>query len=260
MMVFPLLDGFSHSFTVNLNFFGEVFMPRKRSKKVLYEVSSEVKNARKSGSRLEFFKRMRGFKKKVASTRKENKKLSSDSSPRRSKRGIFVFSGKLLNFSLKKALVLLVIFAVVVVLWPSGDKGDSVEPGGGTDIEMTENSGSGTESGGTDGETSSDGDGGSEVVPGPPKDHWIVVAYHTDLDQLKALSGHFALNGIKTEFKASGNGHILITKDRYTSPGDPQSGIEQAKTKIQAVGSIYKPDFSSGHLSFKFNDIYEDKE
>jgi hypothetical protein len=86
------------------------------------------------------------------------------------------------------------------------------------------------------------------------------VAYHTDLDQLKALSGHFALNGIKTEFRASGNGHILITKDRYTSPGDPQSGIEQAKTKIQEVGNIYKPDFGSGHLRFKFDGIYAEKE
>jgi hypothetical protein len=126
MMVFPLLDGYNHSFTVNLNFFGEVFVPRKRSKKVLYEVSSEVKNARKSGSRLEFFKRMRGFKKKVASTRKENKKSSGVGFAVGSKRGIFVFPGKLLNFSLKKALVLLVIFAVVVVLWPWGGKDDTV--------------------------------------------------------------------------------------------------------------------------------------
>lgn len=253
-MVFPFFCGFNHSFTVNLNFFGEVFMPRKRSMKVLYEVSSEAKKARESGSRLEIFKRIRGFKKKVRISRQENKKLLRASSPRVRRRGIFVLSGKLLNFSLKKALILLVIFAVVVVLWPTGDKVDPVEPDAGTgpETELTGNSGSGTESGSLE---SGIGGGDSEVVvPGPPKDHWILIASHKDIKQLEPVAKYFLENGFETEYRESGAWHTLVTKDRYLTTRDPQSQANKVKKKIIEIGDEYKPP--TGFGSFTFDSVY----
>ncbi len=239
-------------------------MSRKRSRKVLYEVSKGPQKISKFGAKLEFTKRVRAFSNSVESRRvdKTREKPKKNIRLNPAKRFFFFLVALLLKIPVKKALVLLVIFAAIVIFWPFGGNSGTVETQNSpnTDNSIVDGAGLGG-SGVTDAEMSAPGHSeGALGVSGPPKDHWIVVAYHTDLDQLKALSGHFALNGIETEPKESGSGHILITKDRYTSPGDPQSGIEQAKTKIQKVGNIYKPDFGSGHLRFKFDGIYAEKE
>lgn len=239
-------------------------MSRKRSKKVLYEVSSGSRKTRKSGAKLEISKRVKAFSNTVVSRRvdKTREKPKKNIRPSSTKRIIFLLAALIMKIPVKKALVLLVVFAVVVFFWPFGGDSGTVEPDGGTGPDSSKVEGVLPGGSGEPVVETGNSGAGEEIVKvaPPPKDHYIVIASHTDVDQLKALSGHFALNGIKTEFKVSGTRYTLITKDRYLSPGDPQSGIDQAKTNIQEVGSIYKPDFSSGYLRFKFNDIYEDKE
>ncbi|MBW8016325.1 MAG: hypothetical protein FVQ82_09075 [Planctomycetes bacterium] len=233
-------------------------MPRKRSRKVLYEVSSEARKARKSRPKLEISKRAKAFTKKVTSGRKVNLKERSVVKPIGFKRNAIVIVGRLLNFSVKKALIVLAIFVAVVILLP--DK-DPIPPNSGNKVKTPPEKVTKEETGETGGETPIDPDT-SEVGPnpvGPPKDHCIVIASHTDVDQLKALSGHFALNGIKTEIKLGSSMSTLITEERYLKPGDLQSGIKQAKAKIQEVGNKYKPQRDSGYLRFEFKGIYEQK-
>lgn len=240
-------------------FFGYSSMSRKRSRKVLYEVSSEVQKAKKSGARLEISKRMRAFTNKVESRRAVKKtEKASTKAPSGLKRKLLVFVGRLFNFSIKKALVLLAVTAVVVVFWPAGGKDVPVGQESGAGNEITgklENSAGSVVSG-----TESVIDSSAEfevVVSGPPKDHCIVIASHKDFEQLKVLASYFVIKGIETEFRASGDWQTLITKDRYLSSGDPQSRFSQAKAKIIEIGNEYKPP--SGFLPFKFNDIYERK-
>jgi len=234
-------------------------MSRKRSRKVLYEVSSEVKKARKSGLKLEISKRAKAFTKKITSGRAVDIKEKSVIKPVGLKRNAIVLAGRLMNFSVKKALILLVIFAAVVLLWPSGGNEESGQPGAGPGVETTGNLESSGEPGspevvtptvvGVEGEREA-------VVDGPPKDHYIVIASHTDVDQLKVLASYFMLNGIATEYKVSGKWHTLITKERYIKPGS-QSKIDEAKANIKKIGGKYEPP--KGYKPFKFNDIYERK-
>lgn len=258
-LFFAFLTCLASLFKVNVNFFGDSSMPRKRSRKVLYEVSSEARKARSKRPKLEITKRARAFTKKVMSGRAVKLKEKSVIKPVGFKRNLNVLAGRLMNFSMKKALIVLVIFAAVVIFWPGDDKTDPVDSGPGSEAGLTvEPKGSGKTVGPEEGTTEGSGVG---EVGGPPKDHYIVIASHGDLDQLKALLGHFAINGIKTEIKKSETGgmHTLITKDRYYKPGDLLSGIDQAKAKIKDVGNKYKPDYSSGYLRFKFDGIYEQK-
>lgn len=238
-------------------------MSRKRSRKVLYEVSSEAKKARSKRSKLEISKRAKAFTKKVTSGRAVDIKEKSAIKPVGLKRNFIVFAGRLMNFSVKKALILLVILVVVIKLWPSGDTPEPVDQGLGPESGFTgthEGTGVKVDPGSETAVTEGSGEVGPTVVAGPPKDHYIVIASHKDVDQLKALAGHFAINGIKTEFKLGDSMNTLITKDRYYKPGDPQSGIKKAKAKIKSVGDTYKPDYNSGYLRFKFDGIYEVKE
>jgi hypothetical protein len=230
-------------------------MSRNRNRKVLYEVSNEAKKARKSGTKLEIARRARAFKKKITAGRAVDIKEKTVIKPVGVKRNILLILGRIFSFPVKKALIVLVIFAGVVIFWPSAGNETPKVPGGDikveTPIEMT-----GTGGNIDTGEPIIVDNSVGPVIPGPPKDHCIVIASHSDLDQLKALAGHFALEGIATELKGSGNRHTLISKDRYISPG-PQSGLKQAKIKIEEIGNKYKPQ--SGYLRFKFNDIYEKK-
>jgi hypothetical protein len=238
-------------------------MSRKRSRKVLYEVSKGPRKIRKFGAKLEISKRVRAFSNTVESRRvdKTRENPKKNLRPSQLKRLVFLFSTLLMKISVRKALVLLVVFAVAVIFWPFGGNSGTVEPQNGQNPDNSIVDGAGLGGSGVTGaEMSAPGRSeGTPGVSGPPKDHYIVIASHPDVDQLKALSGHFALNGIETEFKASGSRYTLITKGRYLSPGDSQSGIDQAKVKIQKVGNEYKPESNSGYLRFKFNDIYEQK-
>ena len=243
----------------NVDFFGDSSMSRKRSRKCLYEVSNEAKKARKSGSILEITKRARAFSKKnVAGSDAKSKVKTTASRPDLPKRSLFALR-RLMSFSVKKAVILLVVFALVVLFWPFGGKQET-EPQGGEPEGVRQEKPEIVEPVGPEQVQPGGGENGQQevvVVPGPPKDHYIVIASHTDVEQLKMLASHFMLNGIETEYKVSGKWHTLITKDRYLKPGDGRSKIDQAKSDIKKIGGEYEPP--DGYKPFKFDDIYERK-
>lgn len=226
-------------------------MSRKRSRKVLYEVSSEVKKARKSRPKLEISKRAKAFTKKITSGRAVDIKEKSVIKPTGLKRNLIVLAGRLMSFSVKKSVILLVVFAAVVLLWPSGDNEGPGQPGAGPDSEVTVNpEGSGAA---VDPEVEMPPivDGEPEaVVDGPPKDHYIVIASHKDIGQLNPVAKHFSENGIETEFRKSGSWHQLITKERYLSTRDLQSTAFKAKKQIILIGDEYKPPKGFGPFTF----------
>jgi len=237
-------------------------MSRKRSRKVLYEVSTEAQKARSKRPKLEITRRARAFKKKVISGRAVDIKEKSAIKPVGLKRNFIVLVSRLMNFSVKKAIILLVILIVVIKLLPDGKTTEPVEPEvkPGTGFKDPAEGGGEIDKPGPEPAKVDNGvvEPGPEVA-GPPKDHYIVIASHKDVDQLKALAGFFAVNGIDTEIKL-GSMNTLITKDRYFKPGDPQTKIEEAKAKIKKVGAKYKPEYNSGYLRYKFDGIYEKKE
>jgi hypothetical protein len=229
-------------------------MSRKHSRKVMYEVSSESRKSRKSGAKLEISKRVKAFSNSVVSRRvdKSRENPKKNARPSQMKRLVFLFSALLLKIPVKKALVVLVIFAAVVIFWPNGGNDGTVEPEPGHEpgssiLDGTEPGGSGEPVF----ETGNSGNG--EVMPvvaGPPKDHYIVVASHKDIQQLEPVKEYFAKNGIETELRPSGSWQTLITKDRYLSTRDPQSKVYRAKKKIIEIGDEYKPPTGFGSFSF----------
>ncbi|MCF7955531.1 MAG: hypothetical protein K9M75_07000 [Phycisphaerae bacterium] len=228
-------------------------MSRKRSRKVLYEVSNEVKKSRKSRPKLEISRRAKAFTKKVTSGRAVDIKEKSVIKPVGFKRNAIVLVGRLLNFSVKKAVILLVIFAAVVLLWPSGGNKEPEQPGAGRETEMTGNPGSGgvTDSSGSVTPVSVSGENESEeLVDGPPKDHYIIIASHKDIGQLEPVAKYFSENGIETEYRMSGSWHQLITKERYLSTRDLQSNANRAKKRIIEIGDEYKPPAGFGSFTF----------
>ena len=242
---------FIRFFKVNVNFFGDGSMSRKRSRKVLYEVSSEVKKARKSRPKLEISKRAKAFTKKITSGRAVDLKEKSVIKPVGFKRNLNVLAGRLMSFSVKKSVILLVIFAAVVLLWPSGGNEEPGQPGAGPEVETTGNPESSGVTVGPERVTPTVVDIEPQpVVYGPPKDHCIVIASHKDIGQLNPVAKHFSENGIETEFRKSGSWHQLITKERYLSTRDLQSTAFKAKKQIILIGDEYKPPKGFGPFTF----------
>ena len=239
-------------------------MPRKRSRKVLYEVTREALKKGQSSGILEKARRRRAFIKKEdpdQSTKGVNqvKKLS--------RRPISRLRLKVLNllswFTLKRAAILFISIMAVYIFWPSGGNTEvPVNPESGSEsveipIVTEENGGSESiervkiETGGD--ETENPRPEPVEVA-GPPKDHVIVIASHSDVDQLKPVADYFAKNGVKSEFMRYGGRMMLVTKESFLKPGDEFSRIDEAKAEIKRIGETYKPP--SGFGSFTFNSVY----
>lgn len=221
-------------------------MARKPSRMVLYEVASKA--AKQKAAQTTYVKR------KV----KKTDRTGSDDSTRRyvtigrprAKRPLFA----IIIGAVAVILAGLLIYKVVKIV-TGPDKTETMQTAGsGQTVEKNVNN---------------NGDGGEPVVnagqgtqptetiiEAVERNHEIVIATYVDTRQLEPVKEYFENNGIDAEIKRSGRFYILVTAQKYSSPGDQNGKAEMdaAKRKIKNIGDSYKPP--KGFKGFSFENVW----
>jgi len=235
-------------------------MARKRSRKVLYEVTSRIPEDKGAASVLEKTRKRRAFVKKEQQKSDaghlSGRTLYNSSRGRLLRKIVFLLPKR---FSMPKAVTVVVVIALLV--WFSGlfrSPENSPQPSGSrveTGLEGKEAANRTISESQPNNEFKAPTRPENEVT-GPPKDHIIVIASHKgDVQQLKPVGEYFAENGIANEIRQSGQYYTLVTSERFSASKYSSSRLNEVKNEIINIGADYKAP--KGFLSFTFKTVYD---